>query len=445
MKIVKNVSVFLSLILFTVSCSSNSSDTRQTPATSEASTSVPQGETVEPEGETKSVPSDNDLKDSNYIFDQNKLHTFELVLPQAAFDELDADPMAEEYVEGELIFEGETIGPVGIRYKGSVGAWVGCVGEGDIFADGGAKACTKLSMKVKINWDDSDAEFFGLRKLQFHSQNLDQTLMHERLGYWLFREMGVPAPRSVHARLVVNGEFVGLFALTEQIDGRFTRHNFEDGTGKLYKEVWPIDSNGEPTSRNALYDGLKTNEDDEDLSMVQIESFGAEIDAALKDDLQGVIRKWMNIDEVISYSVVDRLIRNDDGAFHWYCDFEGAGFDAGCNNHNYYWYADPSTGKMHLIPWDLDNSFSGAIMGFDYFNPSNIYEYDPYHYGSPGDRPLAEKLLNDPFYRKQYTAHIRTIINESLDTAVIIKITISTNRIKETIGAISPIQLVRIL
>ena len=361
MKIVKNVSVFLSLILFTVSCSSNSSDTRQTPATSEASTSVPQGETVEPEGETKSVPSDNDLKDSNYIFDQNKLHTFELVLPQAAFDELDADPMAEEYVEGELIFEGETIGPVGIRYKGSVGAWVGCVGEGDIFADGGAKACTKLSMKVKINWDDSDAEFFGLRKLQFHSQNLDQTLMHERLGYWLFREMGVPAPRSVHARLVVNGEFVGLFALTEQIDGRFTRHNFEDGTGNLYKEVWPIRLNGEPTSRDDLYEGLKTNEDDEDLSMVQIESFGAEIDTALKDDLQGVIRKWMNIDEVISYSVVDRLIRNDDGAFHWYCDFEGAGFDAGCNNHNYYWYADPSTGKMHLIPWDLDNSFENIL------------------------------------------------------------------------------------
>ena len=75
--------------------------------------------------------------------------------------------------------------------------------------------------------------------------------------------------------------------------------------------------------------------------------------------------------------------------------------------------------RDRMIPWDLDNTFSGAIMGFDYFNQSNIYEYDPYHYGSPGDRPLAEKLLNDPFYRKQYTAHMRTIINESLDTAVI--------------------------
>ena len=72
-----------------------------------------------------------------------------------------------------------------------------------------------------------------------------------------------------------------------------------------------------------------------------------------------------------------------------------------------------------MIPWDLDNSFSGAIMGFDYFNQSNIYEYDPYHYGSPGERPLAEKLLNNPTYRKQYTAHMRTIINEALDTNII--------------------------
>ncbi|MBT3611386.1 MAG: hypothetical protein HN522_00380, partial [Flavobacteriales bacterium] len=79
-------------------------------------------------------------------------------------------------------------------------------------------------------------------------------------------------------------------------------------------------------------------------------------------------------------------------------------------------------GLFQMIPWDLDNTFSGAIMGFDYFNQSNIYEYDPYHDGSPNSpaaRPLAEKLFNDPFYRKIYTAHINTIIEESLDTSMI--------------------------
>ena len=47
--------------------------------------------------------------------------------------------------------------------------------------------------------------------------------------------MGVAAPRSTHARVVVNGEFVGLFVTTENIDGRFTRANFNDGTGNFIR------------------------------------------------------------------------------------------------------------------------------------------------------------------------------------------------------------------
>ena len=88
-------------------------------------------------------------------------------------------------------------------------------------------------------------------------------MMHERLGYWLFREMGVPAPRSTHARVIVNGDYVGIFALTEELDGRFTRENFDDGTGNLYKEVWPFAVGGIPQTADTLIAGLETNEDED--------------------------------------------------------------------------------------------------------------------------------------------------------------------------------------
>ena len=117
-------------------------------------------------------------------------------------------------------------------------------------------------MKVKINWEGREEKFFGLKKIQLHSQNLDDSQMRERLAYWLFREMGVPAPRSIHARLLINGEYVGLFALTEQIDGRFTRYNYDDGKGNLYKEIWPITENAQPQSEQTFLSNLKTNEDD---------------------------------------------------------------------------------------------------------------------------------------------------------------------------------------
>tara|TARA_B100001559_G_scaffold303230_1_gene291673 strand:+ start:1144 stop:2655 length:1512 start_codon:yes stop_codon:yes gene_type:complete len=330
--------------------------------TSTQTTENQTGSTIE-EKELDSEESGPSYKsgDSDYIFDQEQLHTFELTLSDQNLSYLDSAPALEEYVPGTLTFEGETL-PVGIRYKGSVGAWVGCL-SGDLFQTDGEKTCTKLSMKVKINWEDSDDTFYEVKKLQFHSQNLDPTKMHERLGYYLFREMGVPAPRSVHARLIINGEYNGVYALTEQIDGRFTRENFNDGTGNLYKEVWPITNKGEPRLRDGDFEwALKTNED-EDPTFDIVHGFSEAIAKSDESNRQEVMREWMDIDQVLAYAVVDRAIANDDGVFHWYCDNER--IDIGdsnleqieCNPHNFYWYEDPTARTMHLIPWDLDNAF----------------------------------------------------------------------------------------
>ena len=322
-------------------------------------TSVIEDEPTE-EGEEKSEPKQDgpnyENGNSDYLFDQNRLHTFELTLSEQNLAYLDSAPSLEEYVPGTLTFEGETL-PVGIRYKGSVGAWVGCLsGEGFLSTEG-EKECTKLSTKIKINWEDSDDTFYEVKKLQFHSQNLDPTKMHERLGYWLFREMGVPAPRSVHARLIINGQFNGIYALTEQIDGRFTRENFEDGTGNLYKEIWPITNSGVPMPTEPLQNALKTNED-EDPTFDIIQQFAQAVVDVDSRTRQDVLRQWMNVDQALAYMVVDRAIANDDGILHFYCGgSEEIEFGGGCNSHNFYWYEDPTAELIHLIPWDLDNAF----------------------------------------------------------------------------------------
>ena len=336
------------------SCSSTASIAPST-TTTVVSTHVT-AETTTTAAETTTTAGGNlsalTADDSGYIFAQERLHTFELTLSDEALAQIDRNPSAEEWVLGSLTFEGETIDRVGIRYKGSIGAWVGCLSDPDWSDPSGHKVCTKLSMKVKVNWDDSNREFHGLRRLQFHTMNLDPSQMHERLGYWLFREMGVPAPRSVHARLIVNGTYVGVFALTEQIDGRFTRHNFDDGTGNLYKEVWPLHA-GYVTGDLFFVEALKTNED-ENPSIELIKNFGSEVKAAGPDGAAEVVDRWMDVDEVLAWAVVDRTIRNDDGPFHWYCFGE-------CRPHNYYWYEEPTAGTLHLIPWDLDNAFQNIV------------------------------------------------------------------------------------
>ena len=326
-------------------------------------------------------------KNSDYIFDDDKLHTFELDIPDSLLAKIDADPAAEEYVTGDLIFEGETVSNVGIRYKGSVGSFVFCLSgtdeEGEDFMNpSGYKVCTKLSMKVDVARSNPDATFYGLKKLQFHAQNLDAGKLRERLGYHLYQEMGVESPRSVHVRLVINGQYSGIYGLTEQIDSQFAAENFSNGTGNLYKEIWPNDFTGNPYPEAGLIAALETNKDKADVS--KMKEFGEAILAADENELTDVIEKWMDVDRMINYIAVDRAIRADDGAFHWYCNPKG------CSNHNFYWYENPDNGKMYLIPWDMDNSFENIIEDHNPVTPiaddwgASRADCSPYPYGAMG-------------------------------------------------------------
>ncbi len=300
---------------------------------------------------------------SEYIFDQSQLPTFEINLPKRALDYLDSDPTLEEYVEGSLTYKGETVSPVKIRYKGSVGAWVGGVSGEDWSNPSGRKTATKLSIKINFNWNSNGKKFYGLNKLQLHSQNNDPSQMRDRLGYWLYRQMGVPAPRSIHARVIINGEYYGLYALIEQIDDAFTAQNFTDGSGNVYKEIWPTDENGKARESCDFLRNLKTNTSGVPQTKI-MSDFAKSIQNSESDEsLKANIEKYMNIDQIISYAVVDYTIRNDDGAFHWYCD------ENGCGNHNFYWVEEPSKNKIHLIPWDMDNAFDNIIQDMNPVTP----------------------------------------------------------------------------
>lgn len=286
---------------------------------------------------------------SDYIFNQNKLHRFDIYISDNNLKILDDNPSAENYVEGSMIFENKIIKKVGIRYKGSIGAWVGCLSGTDFLNPSGHKICPKLSMKVKINWNNND-KFYGLKKLQFHSQNSDNTKMHERLGYWMYRSFGIPAPRSNHALIYINGEFNGIYANTEHIDGPFIKNQFNDNDGNLYKEIWPIDDFGNPFQKYNYVNALKNKEEIADVS--KIIRFANEIDSSDELSINQVIDKWIDKDQFIKTIVVDRRISHDDGFLHWY----GSPVSS-FTNHNYFWYENSLYDDFQLIPWDLDNAF----------------------------------------------------------------------------------------
>ncbi len=293
---------------------------------------------------------------SETIFNQEQINIYNIILTYESLSILDANPAAEEYLEAALVFNGDTISPVGIRYKGSIGAYAGCLSGPDWSKPSGYKTCPKLSIQIKLNWKDRKEKFYGLNKLQFHSQNYDKAQLRERMGYWLFSQMGVAAPRAVHAKVLINGMFSGLYGLVEEVDNRFVDFNFPTGKGNLYKEVWPLNADGNARSTQTFINALKTNESpNTNIDLMKI--FAKSIAEAPAKDTKKVIEKYMNVPQTMAYIAVDRAIRHDDGPFHWYCDLNGTG----CSNHNYYWFEDQKNQKMTLIPWDLDGSFEHII------------------------------------------------------------------------------------
>jgi hypothetical protein len=276
--------------------------------------------------------------ESDWVFDEAEVRTYELTLTPDDWDLLQATALDEVFVPADLTVDGNVVEQIGVRFKGSLGTLVSC------FDDDGQRTCDKLSMKLKFSEYLPDQRFKGLRRLVFNSMSSDDSQLRERLSYRVFREMGIVAPRSAHARLVINGEEQGLFSLVEAVDGTFTDDHFRGGDGNLYKEIWPDTDDPEVLSQY-----LKTNEETADHTVML--RLNAELTAASSPDRAGVLERYFDLDTLFAHVAVEEAIRDWDGIGAFYC------FDGYCENHNYYLYQHEREPRFTLIPWDFDNTF----------------------------------------------------------------------------------------
>jgi spore coat protein CotH len=193
----------------------------------------------------------------DHVFDDNQVHSYYLTFSDEEyarlmdFSTLLADQYTvnkDRYVEAALRVDDTEFPSIGVRIKGNYSIW-GCVdfatGERVERVEpffGNIDVCQRFSLKLDFDRFDDSLRLDGLKKLNLHAMAADPSKLRERLGYSLFREMDIVAPRSVHARVYLNGEYHGLFAAVEQVDGRFTANRFlTDGDGNLYKQLWPTE------------------------------------------------------------------------------------------------------------------------------------------------------------------------------------------------------------
>jgi len=305
----------------------------------------------------------------------------------------------DERIPAILTLNGIVYDSVGVRYKGN-----------STFCLPNDNSNHKVPYNIDFNYFIDSQKVLGYKKMKLANAWMDPTFVKDITASNIYRNY-LPSGEANLVKLHVQGNYLGLYVNTESINKQFTKKHFDDKSGALFKcdniDRFCDTANAPASSPPSLiylgddstlyynsYDMKSDNGWEQLVNLIKV----------LNVDFQN-LDSVLNVDRTLWAFAVNSVISNLDTYNGYYI-------------HNYYLYQTKDD-LFQMIPWDLDNSFSGAIMGFDYFNQSNIYEYDPYHFGSTGNRPLAEKLLNDLFYRKQYTAHMRTIINEALDTAVI--------------------------
>jgi spore coat protein CotH len=261
----------------------------------------------------------------------------------------------DRYVQASLQV-GDTVLPsIGVRYKGNYSIW-GCVdyatGQRQVRVEpffGNIDVCQRFSLKLDFDRYDDSSRLDGLKKLNLHAMAADPSKLRERLGYSLFRDMDVLAPRAVHARVYINGQYSGLYAAVEEIDGRFTANRFPaSGNGNLYRDLWPVDRTTSADAQN----GLRTNDDPATLDVSDFLSFKDAVAASTNADFATRMAPFIDFDYLARYIVVDRAINNYDGIMAFY-----GGWGPPPANANHFWYHDSESGQFMLIPWDFDKTF----------------------------------------------------------------------------------------
>lgn len=297
------------------------------------------------------------------VFDQDTVRTYRLYFTDENMSELlDYSELVPRsytvnavFVQARFVMEGRTLDSIAVRFRGDQSLW-DCVANGKRkrgvsypqFGFGNGDICAKFTMKFDFNRYNNDYRFYGLKALNFRSMSADPTKMHEKLGYALFNDMGVVAPRTAYARLYVNDTLWGLFGVTEEIDGRFTRSRFPaSGDGNLYKETWPEAAETDESIREALVTNSSP-EDNPDISdFVAFRDCVTSTETTAENVLQK-IGSLVDVPQLVRYIVVDRGIMNFDGVMACY----GGGY----GHHNFFWYHDDESGLFKLFPWDLDKA-----------------------------------------------------------------------------------------
>jgi spore coat protein CotH len=311
------------------------------------------------------------------FFDDSVVHDIRLSLNSKDWAALKQNYKENIYYPATLKWRDVTVSNVGIRSRGL-----------------GSRSPTKPGLRVDMDKYNVDQTFVGLKSFVLDNLTQDPSMLRERLSMAFFRRLGLPAPREAHARLFINDQFAGVYALVETIDKGFLARSFgadsKGGTendGYLFEYDYVKDYRFQYMGSNLDEYKIfqpKTHEKDAD----------AKIYGPLEDMIQAVnetpdaifnreVSTYLDLGKVVTHLAIENFLAEDDGILGY----------AGLNN--FYMYRFEDSKRSQFIAWDKDNTFHSVDFGIMNRVSENV---------------LARRTLSEPQYKNAY-------LNTLLDAA----------------------------
>ncbi len=233
-----------------------------------------------------------------------------------------------DWFAAEVTFDGEALGAVNLRKKGFFGS----------LSD------TRPSLKVDVDGQVEGARFHGLEKLVFNNGNQDPGRLRTCLAHQWFADAGLIAPRCALAHVVVNGEDLGVYAHTENIDEELVARRL----------------GGRPAE---MYEGALSDFNDEFIVTFESETDASDgaalraIQEALEGEESGLLsrlRAVLDLEAFLTFWAAESI------AGHW------DGYNG--NTNNFYVYTDPESGLARFIASGPDAAFDSRTP-FGYGRP----------------------------------------------------------------------------
>lgn len=290
---------------------------------------------------------------------------------------------------GSVEINGQQFDNIGVRYR-----------ESRSFQPGNKRN----SLYLKLNFIDKEQNYQGQGSVKLSSALRDPSMVREVLGYEIARRY-MPAPLANYARVIVNGEYYGLFVNVEPIDDAFLKRNYGTAEGTFIRCAPNLVENEPSGCKADVYGTLQFDES----AKCYLHNFQLLSESGWDDLIELTYLLNKKPDEVSRALNVDQAL--------WMLAYNNVLVNlssyTGRYSENYYLYRD-NQGKFNPIVFDLNlcfGSYKNTGIGSD-LRLKELQEMDPLLHVNNSDKPLISQLLSNERYKKMYLDHIRTIVND---------------------------------